>query len=232
MVWKPGHYLLLALGLYALVLTLGFSLRGRQLQRLYQEVQTLKQELRTAPPGYRPPLPGACLPEDPDLLPGAPRAYRKGVNPGFVFVHGQSCVPVVLGTGVVAAATGEVVRADLDYEPLAPEAFQALLARVREGAGPEEMNLLRGRQVWLKHPDGRVSVYAHLDGVAPGVRPGVLLRRGEALGYVGRSGLPPGAAPRLLFEVWEGEPDRGRFLFQGLPPERLLPEAKRFFGLE
>lgn len=230
--WKPGHYLLLALALYALVLTLGFSQRGRQLARLYREVQALSQEVRTAPPGYRLPLPGACLPQDPDLLPGAPRAYRKGVNPGFVFLDGKACVPVVQGMGVVAAATGEVIRADQEYTPLDAPAFQALLDRVREGAGPKEMNLLRGRQVWLRHPDGRVSVYAHLEGLAPGVRPGVLLRRGEALGYVGRSGLPPGAAPRLLFEVWEGEPDRGRFLFQGLPQEKLLQEAKRFFGLE
>ncbi|MEZ0321489.1 MAG: M23 family peptidase, partial [Thermus sp.] len=38
MVWKPGHYLLLALALYSLVVTLGFSLRGRQLAGLRQEV--------------------------------------------------------------------------------------------------------------------------------------------------------------------------------------------------
>jgi murein DD-endopeptidase MepM/ murein hydrolase activator NlpD len=132
---------------------------------------------------------------------------------------------------VVAAASGEVVKVDLDYQEPSPEAFQALLERVREGAGPEEMDVLRGLEVWVRHPDGRTSVYGHLLAPYRGLKVGSRLHRGDPLGYVGNTGLQ-GGAPRLLLEVWEGEPDRGRFLFQGLVGEALLRQAKAFFGLE
>ena len=90
------------------------------------------------------PLPGACLPSLPENLPGAPRPYRKGVSAGFVFRQGDACVPVVRGMGVVAAFGGEVVKVDPDFQELSEEAWQALLERVREGASPEEMDILRG----------------------------------------------------------------------------------------
>lgn len=231
MAWKPGHYLLLLLALYALVVSLGFLARGRQLAALRQEVQALSQKALFAPEGYRLPLPGACLPVRPEHLPGAPRAYRKGVNAGFVFQAGDACVPVVRGMGVVAAATGEVVKVDRGHQEPSPEAYRALLERVREGAGPAEMDLLRGLEVWLRHPDGRTSVYAHLEAPYSNLSPGQRVLRGDPIGYLGNTGLM-GGAPRLLFELWEGEPDRGRFLFQGLDREALLREAKAFFRLE
>lgn len=116
MVWKPGHYLLLALGLYALVVTLGFASRERQLWALRQEVAALAQKAQKVPEGYLLPLPGACLPTRPEHLPNAPRPYRKGVSAGFVFQQGDACVPVVQGMGVVAAMAGEVVRVEADYQ--------------------------------------------------------------------------------------------------------------------
>ncbi|GGM92257.1 peptidase M23 [Thermus composti] len=231
MAWKPGHYLLFAALLYALVVTLGFALRGRQVAALRQEVQAYRERALWAPEGYILPLPGACLPRRPENLPGASRPYRKGVSAGFVFRQGDACVPVVRGMGVVAAFGGEVVKVDLDYEEPTPEAFQALLERVREGASPEDMDLLRGLEVWVRHPDGRTTVYAHLEAPYPGLRVGSRVYRGDPIGYVGSTGLM-GGAPRLLFEVWEGEPDRSPFLFQGLEGEALLRRAEAFFGLK
>ena len=93
------------------------------------------------------------------------------------------------------------------------------------------MDLLRGLEIWIRHPDGRTSVYAHLEGPYPGLKVGQRVYRGDPVGYVGSTGLA-GGTPRLLFEIWEGEPDRGRFLFQGLSREELLEEAKAFFRLE
>lgn len=231
MVWKPGHYLLLALALYSLVVTLGFSLRGRQLAGLRQEVGILSQKAALAPEGYLLPLPGACLPTRPENLPGAPRPYRKGVSAGFVFLQGDACVPVVRGMGVVAAFGGEVVRVEGDYKEPSSEEYRRLLEAVRSGASPEQMDFLRGLEVWIRHPDGRTSVYAHLEGPYPGLKVGQRVYRGDPVGYVGSTGLM-GGAPRLLFEIWEGEPDRGRFLFQGLEGKELLEEAKAFFRLE
>ncbi|WP_038058625.1 M23 family metallopeptidase [Thermus amyloliquefaciens] len=229
--WKPGHYLLLALALYALVVTLGFSQRGRQLSSLRQEVRVLGQKAAWAPEGYLLPLPGACLPARPENLPGAPRPYRKGVSAGFVFIGGDACVPVVRGMGVVAAFGGEVVKVEAGYKEPSPEEYQGLLEAVREGASPEQMDLLRGLEVWIRHPDGRTSVYAHLEAPYRGLKVGQRVFRGDPIGHVGNTGLM-GGAPRLLFEIWEGEPDRGKYLFQGLKGEALLREAKAFFGLE
>ncbi|WP_117237701.1 M23 family metallopeptidase [Thermus sediminis] len=228
---KPGHYLLLALLLYALAVTLGFASRGGQLAALRQEVRLLGERAALAPQGYRLPLPGACLPIRPENLPNAPRPYRRGVSAGFVFRDGDACVPVVRGMGVVAAMAGEVVKVEADYQEPSPEAWRELLDRVREGASPEEMDLLRGLEVWVRHPDGRTSVYAHLQAPYPGLRVGARVSRGDVLGYLGNTGLQ-GGAPRLLFEVWEGQPDRSRFLFQGLGPEEVLRQAQGFFGLQ
>jgi hypothetical protein len=228
---KPGHYLLLALALYALVVTLGFALRGGQLHALREEVSLLRQKVALVPEGYRLPLPGACLPSRPENLPGAPRPYRKGVSAGFVFVNGDACVPVVRGMGVVAAQAGEVVKVEEAYQELSPEAWQALLERVKEGASPEDMDLLRGLEVHVRHSDGRTSVYAHLQAPYPGLKVGDRVSRGDPIGYLGNTGRRGGPS-RLLFEVWEGEPDGSAFLFQGLDKEELLRQAKAFFSVK
>ncbi len=134
--WKPGHYLLLAVGLYALAATLALTFRGRQVAALRQEVAVYRAKAQWVPEGYLLPLPGACLPSRPENLPGAPRPYRKGVSAGFVFQNGDACVPVVRGMGVVAAFFGEVVKVDRDYKEPGPEDFRALLERVKEGLPP------------------------------------------------------------------------------------------------
>lgn len=57
--------------------------------------------------------------------------------------------------------------------------------------------------------------YAHLDGYAPGLREGALLRKGSLLGYVGTTGNAPPQTPHLHFAIfrlgaekrwWEGTP--------------------------
>lgn len=57
--------------------------------------------------------------------------------------------------------------------------------------------------------------YAHLDRYAPGLVEGLLLRRGDVLGYVGSTGNASAKAPHLHFAVfrlgpekkwWQGEP--------------------------
>jgi murein DD-endopeptidase MepM/ murein hydrolase activator NlpD len=57
--------------------------------------------------------------------------------------------------------------------------------------------------------------YAHLDGYAPGLKEGTLLRKGDVLGYVGSTGNASPDAPHLHFAIfrlgpelrwWEGVP--------------------------
>jgi murein DD-endopeptidase MepM/ murein hydrolase activator NlpD len=50
--------------------------------------------------------------------------------------------------------------------------------------------------------------YAHLDGYATGLKEGMLLRRGEVLGYVGSTGDASPSAPHLHFAVFQLGPEK------------------------
>ena len=246
---KPGWYLLFLTLLYAALVTYAWQRSERRLAELAAGIGAIAEPSASAPVETEPkpqapeagpalpyvlPLPGACLPKDPDHLPGAPRPYRNGVSYGFVFTNGDACVPVVYGTGVVAANAGEVVKADRDWTPPTKEAFEALIRAVAHGASPEQMDRLRGREVWIRHPDGWISVYAHLSAVAPWVEVGARVERGDWIGNVGNSGTRlevegRRVGARLLFELWEGEVDRGTYFGKGLAPEVLRKKAQGFF---
>ncbi len=56
-----------------------------------------------------------------------------------------------------------------------------------------------GRLVVLRHKDGYSTAYAHLSRFAKGVRPGVRVKQGRVIGYVGNTGYSTG--PHLLYEI-------------------------------
>ncbi|MEQ9042382.1 MAG: M23 family metallopeptidase [Alphaproteobacteria bacterium] len=56
-----------------------------------------------------------------------------------------------------------------------------------------------GKLVTVKHSDTIETYYAHLSGFAPGIRPGVGVKKGEVIGYVGMTGLATGN--HLYYEV-------------------------------
>jgi len=178
------------------------------------------------------PIPGARMPADDAHLPGAPRPYRSGVSEGFVFWPDVAGVPVVFGTPVIAAASGEVVRVDEPYAELDQATWESLIASVADGADERELDALRGRQVWIRLDDGRVLRYGHLSGVRPGLTVGQRVSRGRVIGYVGNSGTFDGVVGRssnvrLHFEIRDGD----GFAGQGLDPDgvRLLA-ASLFTG--
>lgn len=57
-----------------------------------------------------------------------------------------------------------------------------------------------GNQVEIRHENGWSTVYAHLKGFAPGIKPGRAVRQGEVIGYVGQTGLATG--PHLHFGLF------------------------------
>jgi murein DD-endopeptidase MepM/ murein hydrolase activator NlpD len=57
-----------------------------------------------------------------------------------------------------------------------------------------------GRFVKLRHDTKYGSGYAHLSRIAPGLRPGVSVKKGQVIGYVGSTGLATGA--HLHFEMY------------------------------
>jgi len=121
---------------------------------------------------------------------------------------------------------------DNDYSELSPEAWQQLLSEVAaSGATDEQLNRLRGRQIWLRTGDGTILRYGHLSSIADGLLVGQDVYRGQVVGYVGNSGTEDGNAgtrrgARLHFEVW---PNEDSFFGQDLSPAELRQAAADLF---
>jgi murein DD-endopeptidase MepM/ murein hydrolase activator NlpD len=65
-----------------------------------------------------------------------------------------------------------------------------------EEAGRKGYN---GNYVRIRHANGYQTAYSHMSRFAPGVSPGVRVRQGQVIGYVGSTGLSSG--PHLHFEI-------------------------------
>lgn len=236
---KPGWYVLAALLVYAaaataLLLTRPASGVAAQDQPVAAASAPAAHDLETkyGPTGLWFPVPGARLPSSDDNLPGAPRAYRHGVSQGFDFYGQDAQVPILNGTPVVAAQAGQIVRADVAYTETDPRAWEVLMADVGDaGATEEQLDRLRGRQVWLRLEDGTVLRYGHLSAIQGGIRTGVSVYRGQVIGFAGNSGTDVAVAggsgqPRLRFEVWTS-PDT--FFGSGMEPDAVRMAAVSLF---
>ena len=56
-----------------------------------------------------------------------------------------------------------------------------------------------GHYVQIDHGLNRTTLYAHMRRVAKGIRPGVIVKKGDEIGYVGMTGLATG--PHLHYEL-------------------------------
>lgn len=110
-----------------------------------------------------------------------------------------------------AAPTGTPVRAIADG---------TVTFRAYSGGG--------GNTIKIKHSQGYISGYLHLNGYAKGLTVGKRVAQGEVIGYVGSTGLSTG--PHLDFRIWKnGTPIDPLKLGQepGVPiPDSQLPAFK------
>jgi hypothetical protein len=167
---------------------------------------------------FSPPIEGTDIPDDPELLPGAPRDYRAGMHEGIDF-------PAPTGTPVLAAASGSVARVDLSFLDWDREQQDiALYEALTLGHTPATtLDRIRGRQVWIDHGKGVITRYAHLSAVQPLVV-GQKIEAGALIGEVGSSGYPQGG-PHLHFEVRVGDD----FYGDGLSGNLLVRAVARLF---
>ncbi len=203
---KPGWYVLAALLMYGLVTTF-FLLRPKA--SFIGQGSSPEMSIEAVPQGLWFPIPGAKVPQDDRFLPTADRPYRKGINQGFVFNSDSAGIPINYGTPVIAAADATVVRADNEFQELSLTQWRALLDRVgASGANEDELDQLRGRQLWLRLSDGRLLRYGHLSNLKVGIQEGAKVYRGQVIAYVGNTGTDDGVSgttrgARLQFEVWQ-----------------------------
>jgi len=159
------------------------------------------------------PVAAATLPDAPHAFPGASRVYRLGIH------NGTDLYGYAVGAPVMAAAQGVVVEATLDYAGMSYADFQNF-AYQSEKLGmtpPDILSRFEGKKIVVYHGDSVSTVYAHLDTIADGIRPGVEVQAGQLIGTVGVTGTsaesrPGTEEPHLHFEIWLGE----RYLGQGI----------------
>ena len=85
-----------------------------------------------------------------------------------------------------------------------------------------------GLTVYQFDPDERFAYYyAHLDRYADRLAEGMLLKRGDPLGYVGSTGNASPAAPHLHFAIFRLAPDRRWWTGTPLNPYPFLNDAGR-----
>jgi murein DD-endopeptidase MepM/ murein hydrolase activator NlpD len=77
------------------------------------------------------------------------------------------------GTPILAAGNGTVIKAEWDSG--------------------------YGRRIEIQHANGYVTTYSHQSAFAKGIAPGVKVRQGQVIGFVGNTGLSTG--PHLHYEV-------------------------------
>lgn len=178
--------------------------------------EALLEQLRS----LQSPIPGALVTSRDSQLPGAPRVYRNGFHEGLDYYDGACGVPIRFGDPVYAAGDGEICRIDHDFTELASQERDEMLSICSEleDTPADILDKLRGRQVWIRHANGVITIYAHLSEVAGELQEGDFVWTGDFIGSIGNSGTSDGvsgstANSHLHFEIWIGE----TYLGKGLP---------------
>ena len=191
--------------------------------------------VRGWPSGYVVPVADATISSRASHWPNAPRAYRNGIHEGFDFYGGaiSGTATIAYGTPIVAVADGVVVRTDHDYVELTEAEYEAMIAEARRVLSTPRsiLDQLRGRQVWIEHVGGFVSVYAHLSGIPSEVQVGALVNQGQLIGLTGNSGTEEAALgtqddPHPHVEIWRDD----TYLGQGLDAAEIYALAGQVFG--
>jgi murein DD-endopeptidase MepM/ murein hydrolase activator NlpD len=194
-----GLYLLLAVN-FLVSLGIGFMIANEKLD--YWQLSEKEEEERLDSStgylyydlplpewakGFVMPITGTRIPNNRNLLPGAPRAYRNGRHEGVDLFCDY-------GTPVQAAKFGYVIFAGKRYEDT-PRSYRKRLLELSKKlyqTPPEILEVLHGRRIILDHgvinERWVVTTYSHLSQIKEGLEVGDPVHQGDVIGYVGNSG--------------------------------------------
>lgn len=97
-------------------------------------------------------------------------------------------VAMPIGTRIYAAGAGEVIEAGGDRRHCDPRDYGELYVAGCIAAGFGNS----GMRVRIRHDDGRISVYLHLDGIESGITPGSRVTAGQPIATSGNTGISEG----------------------------------------
>ena len=173
------------------------------------------------------PVKNAFLPAEDYCYPNAPRAYRGGRHAGIDIYkyhneNSYSPLPVTKDTPILAADTGTVIKADRDYKAPDMAGWNRMSAYQMSHPTTFVKRSFGGREIWIDHRNGIVTVYNHLSGIDRSIHVGSRVSRGERIGWAGNSGLAGEAEGKdygihLHFEIWID----GSYLGSGLAPAEI-----------
>jgi murein DD-endopeptidase MepM/ murein hydrolase activator NlpD len=185
--------------------------------------------------GYGLPVANALLPEDDYSLPGAPRKYRNGIHKGLDinYFTGSDFTEqkIKMNTPIYAIQSGEIVRVDLDYQPITLTEHSEITQYNQSHPVTYVEKDFGGRQIWIDHKNGVMSSYNHLSSITPNIKIGGRVVKGEIIGYAGNSGLLAEAKStkeqiHLHLEIWID----GEFLGNDLKPSQSKKFLQFFFS--
>jgi murein DD-endopeptidase MepM/ murein hydrolase activator NlpD len=179
------------------------------------------------------PIVGMSLPRHAGVYPGARRLYRYGVHEGMDFFYGGARAKIYMGSPVVAAGDGKIIRADANFKDMDRTTFNRVMSECAREHRTTDKNedLFRGCQVWIDHGNNMITRYAHLNKINPKIKVGQTVKHGDLIGFVGVSGTGqnlPGVAkyPHLHFEIWLD----GKYVGYGLTPAETVGIFEGIFG--
>lgn len=135
---------------------------------------------------YLVPVAGKSITTGHSKIPNAPRNYRSSYTDGIHHgwdIDGELWEEVIaLDAGIIVRVVSEFDQTDFDKIDYGNDLSEYQKTR--------NLDILRGKQVWLKTMKGEVVFYSHLDEIAPWIEDGTRVNRGEVLGTIGVTGVP------------------------------------------
>ena len=143
---------------------------------------------------------------------GAKGAAKSGGT--TLMMHDGVDLAADMGTPIRAAGDGVVVGAELKA------GYGNWIEIEHDGASSGSFD-------GLKRPTKLMTVYGHLSAFAPGIAPGMRVKQGEVIGFVGSTGRSTG--PHLHFEILNNGKPTNPMINLALRPEQLRGgELERF----